>query len=1023
MGVNRGLVVHVGPAESAVALGRSTKALVHGVAEDAAAVRRARADVHRSGLAGRVTLSAFDGRHLPFIDQVANLVVVTTGNGLGTEVARVLAPRGIAVLRSPLTECPQTLGSVDCPLPGWVAYRRTVPADIDDWSHFMHGPDNNAVAADTRVGPPGRLQWVADPKWNREHDMLPGVFSVISERGRLFYILDEGPSGAVDERFPQQFYLHARDAFNGTSLWKLKMGNWYLPRTTWGHLPMKAHRRLVADGDSLYVTMGINEPVSRLDAKTGRTLAVYEATRNAAELIVADGVLLAAIARTNVKALRQQDNDRQHSTAASLGKVATQGQAIVAVDVRTGRTLWQTEPGAVPMTMAADGRHVVYAQQGQTVCRAMKDGKLRWKTPGRARSLVIHKDVVLTATFPRRLTVELKATCMADGKVLWSRTGTHLPNFTMFHIPVDIFVVDDVVWAIGDKLEWRRSGGSGTILGLHYRTGKQVAQISAKGAFGAGHHQRCYPSKATENYMLMGKRGTEFLGLNPGDKPLKYQWVRGVCRYGILPCNGLIYAPPHSCVCSPGSQLTGFNALAPQTGTAPSPSTAADAQPGPAHGHWGKDDDVDSWPMYRADSMRRGTSQTVLPRELAVQWETGFGNRISPPVQAGGRVYVSVVEKHQVAALDAVTGKILWTHRCGGRVDSPPALHKGLVIFGCRDGLVTALRDTDGEVAWQFRAAPSDRRLVARDRLESVWPVLGSVLVINDIVYVASGRALFLDGGIYLYGLEAKTGKVRYRERLAPLDENTDKTMQVSTSHMSGATPRILQADAKQIYMGHIMFDHELKLPAPPGEAMYTMTPRGQDRILPYSGFLDDSGYNRVYWTFRNVYCQYPQDLGRAQLMVRDGNNLYGVRYFWGRGWNSPVFKAGDGYILYERKADDPIKSSDGPHRLALDHYTWHTKIPVRVSAMVAARIKGAGDVAPCLAVAGAPDVVDSKDPLAAFESRKGAVLQLHDASTGEVRQRLPLPSPPVFDGMIAAEKSLVISLQSGEVIRLGPVQ
>jgi len=345
------------------------------------------------------------------------------------------------------------------------------------------------------------------------------------------------------------------------------------------------------------------------------------------------------------------------------------------------------------------------------------------------------------------------------------------------------------------------------------------------------------------------------------------------------------------------------------------------------------------------------------------------------------------------------------------------------VIFGCRDGLVTALRDTDGEVAWQFRAAPSDRRLVARDRLESVWPVLGSVLVINDIVYVASGRALFLDGGIYLYGLEAKTGKVRYRERLAPLDENTDKTMQVSTSHMSGATPRILQADAKQIYMGHIMFDHELKLPAPPGEAMYTMTPRGQDRILPYSGFLDDSGYNRVYWTFRNVYCQYPQDLGRAQLMVRDGNNLYGVRYFWGRGWNSPVFKAGDGYILYERKADDPIKSSDGPHRLALDHYTWHTKIPVRVSAMVAARIKGAGDVAPCLAVAGAPDVVDSKDPLAAFESRKGAVLQLHDASTGEVRQRLPLPSPPVFDGMIAAEKSLVISLQSGEVIRLGPVQ
>lgn len=1023
MGINKGLVIYVGPVEDTVALGRGTEALAHGLAEDAAAVKQARAGLHQSGLVGRVTVSAFDGRRLPFIDQVANLIVVTTGNRLNGEVARVLAPRGIVVLRSPLTDCPTTLSRIDSPVPGWVAYRRTVPDEIDDWSHYMHGPNNNAVAADTRVGPPSRLQWVADPKWNREHDMLPGVFSVISEKGRLFYILDQGLSGAVDERFPLQFYLRARDAFNGTPLWKRKMENWYLPRTTWGHLPMEAHRRLVADGDSLYVTMGINAPVSKLDAKTGQTVAVYDATRNASELIVADGVLLAAISDTSVKALRQQDNDRQHSTAASIGKVVTQGQAIIAVDVQTGKTLWQVEPGAVPMTLAADGGHVVYAQHGQTICRSIRDGKQLWEAPGQARSLVIHKDVVLTATFPRRLSVELKATRIADGKPLWSRTGTHLPSFTMFHIPVDIFVVDDVVWAIGDKLEWRKSGGSGTILGLHYGTGRQVSQIPAKGAFGAGHHQRCYPNKATENYLLMGKRGTEFLGLKPGDRPLKYQWVRGVCRYGILPCNGLLYAPPHSCVCSPGAQLTGFNALAPQTGAAPYPLTTGRAQPGPAYGHWREDDDADNWSMYRADPMRHSTSQTILPQGITIQWETDFGSRITPAVQANGRVYVSVVDKHQVAAIDAATGKVLWTHHCGARVDSPPTVYKGQVVFGCRDGWVTALRDTDGMVVWRFRAAPNDRRLVARDQLESVWPVLGSVLVINDIAYVAAGRSLFLDGGIYLYGLEAKTGKVRYRERLKPLDENTDKTMKVSTSHMSGAALRILQADAKRIYMGHVLFDHKLQLPAPPGEATYTMTPRGQDRILPYSGFLDDSGYNRNYWAFRNFYGQYPQDRGRAQLMVQDGNNLYGVRYFWGRGWNSPVFKAGDGYILYERKADDPIESGDGPHRLALNHYTWHTNIPVRVNAMVVARMKGAAGPSPCLAVAGAPDVVDPVDPLAAFEGRKGAVLQLRDASTGELRHQLPLPSPPVFDGMIAAEQSLVISLQSGKVIRVGSVE
>ncbi len=692
----------------------------------------------------------------------------------------------------------------------------------------------------------------------------------------------------------------------------------------------------------------------------------------------------------------------------------------MAVDVRTGKTRWHVTPGAVPMTLATNGDRAVYAEKEQIVCRSLQEGKTVWTSPARVRSLVIHDDVVLTATFPRKLTVELRATRMADGRTLWSRTGTHLPSFTMFHIPADLFVVNDVVWAIGEKLEWRKSGGSGTILGLHIKTGEQVGAISAKGAFGAGHHQRCYPSKATRNYILTGKRGTEFLGLNPGNKPLKYQWVRGVCRYGILPCNGLLYAPAHSCVCSPGAQLTGFNALAPRTDAAAPPPTAGDAEPGPACGHGQDADDAGGWPTYRADTMRRGASHSVLPRELRVQWETPLGGRTSPPVQADGRIYVSVIDRHRVAALQAATGKILWTHPCGGRVDSPPTASKGLVIFGCRDGWMTALRDTDGDVAWRFRAAPADRRLVARDQVESVWPVHGSVLVVGDVVYAVAGRSAFLDGGLYLYGLEAGTGKVRYRERIRPLDENTDRAVKVSASHMAGAAPRILQADAGQIYMGHVMLDHALKLPGPPAESLWTRTPRGRDRIFPYSGFLDDTGYTRNYWAFRNVYGEYPQDIGRAQLMVQDGNSLYGIRYFWGRGWNSPVFKAGEGYVLYARKADDPIESGDGQHLLATDHYTWHVNIPVRANAMVVARMREADKIRPCLAVAGTPDVVDPEDPLAAFQGRKGAVLQIHDASTGACRQKLPLDAPPVFDGMLAAEQSLVIVLQGGRVIRVG---
>ena len=32
--------------------------------------------------------------------------------------------------------------------------------EIDEWTHYLHGPDNNAVADDTRVGPPRYMQWV-----------------------------------------------------------------------------------------------------------------------------------------------------------------------------------------------------------------------------------------------------------------------------------------------------------------------------------------------------------------------------------------------------------------------------------------------------------------------------------------------------------------------------------------------------------------------------------------------------------------------------------------------------------------------------------------------------------------------------------------------------------------------------------------------------------------------------------------------------------------------------------------------
>ena len=44
--------------------------------------------------------------------------------------------------------------------------------------------------------------------------------------------------------------------------------------------------------------------------------------------------------------------------------------------------------------------------------------------------------------------------------------------------------------------------------------------------------------------------------------------------------------------------------------------------------------------------------------------------------------------------------------------------------------------------------------------MESIWPVHGSVLVLNNTVYFSAGRSSWLDNGIDLYGLDPVTGEL-----------------------------------------------------------------------------------------------------------------------------------------------------------------------------------------------------------------------------------------------------------------------
>ncbi len=89
-----------------------------------------------------------------------------------------------------------------------------------------------------------------------------------------------------------------------------------------------------------------------------------------------------------------------------------------------------------------------------------------------------------------------------------------------------------------------------------------------------------------------------------------------------------------------------------------------------------------------------------------IRWRATMGPTESSPLVAGGRVFVGDW-RGDVVALDAGTGRRIWSFRAGGRVKGAVALSGRRLFFGAYDGRVYALDARNGTLLW--RAAAQDR--------------------------------------------------------------------------------------------------------------------------------------------------------------------------------------------------------------------------------------------------------------------------------------------------------------------------
>ena len=1008
-GVKGGLVVVIGCDSPALLEGlRGAGAyLVHGLDVDPKKVSAARQYLGKKNLYGPVTVSRLRGTQLPYTDSLVNLIVIARNGPKipADEMMRVLAPLGvIADIRKGKTEIT----------------RKPWPAGLDEWTHYLYNAANNAVSGDTVVGPPRGIRWTGGPKYARSHEHFASVSAMVTAGGRIFYIIDEGPISSV--YMPPQWKLVARDAFSGVLLWKKPIADWESHLRGFRSGPPEIGRALVARGEKVYVAPGYAKPVAVLDAATGKELASLRGTEGAGELLLA-GKRLYVLADD----MTRQEYDRRKKwidrTVPKLEiiwrfprtPIRMYGtQRVVSINTDSGELLWKRqfkEPGEImPTTLAVDAGKVCLQTVSHLVCldaasgkdvwrseRAVAKSRFAWSTP----TLVIHDGVVLTIDRAVKdnadksppdkgskwiissggseivQKAQMFAFALDSGKNLW-----RAPYFENYNVPQDVFVIDGAVWTGAV----RRGLDPGFTQGRDLKTGKVTATIAPQKGWG---HHRCYRNKATVRWIIMGRGGMQFVDPK-GGTDRNVAWARGGCQYGVMPANGLIYTPQHSCACSPESLLAGLNALSPRSSAQIGPlplekgsafTEVSDLKSAPAR---------NQWPTYRRDARRSGCQDLTAPSEPGVAWTTKLGAPVTAPVSTGGMVFVAQTDRHNLCALSAANGKRIWTFTADGRIDSPPTISGGLCLFGTRNGAVYCLRTSDGALVWRFGVSPRDRRIFSYGQIESVWPVHGSVLVDSGKVYFAAGRCSFSDGGIRLYALDVKTGKV-----LDKTDVFTGGGRGQADKIRRRVLPDILSLQNGAIWMRGMGVDRNLR---PVKDAAHLFAPRG---------FLDDTWWHRTYWVYAAAigggYTHWP-DVGNAspagRLLSFDGGKLI---YGYGR----MAYRMGGGHVRADMTKDYKLFAEimDPATATKKRRIKWTAQLPFVARSVMLTR--------DAVLVAG------GKSPAESAERHGPGAFWVASREDGSKISACELPAGAVLDGMAMTDAGVFVSTIDGSVVCL----
>ena len=781
-GISSGICSILGCDDGAevLAAASSGRFLVHALDPRDDAVQVVRAAVDAAGLdARRVVVERGGGARLPYADNMVDLVLAVrlTAKDLESispaEIVRALRPGGKAVLGSPAAA-----GAADRPtaqqlevwlkasnvrqfrieddaLGRWAVVTKPVDPGFDSWSHWEHGPDNNPVSLDTVIKAPYRTQWLGLPLYIA----MPAITT--SAGGRLFIAMGHIAHHRREE--PWLNTLLARNAYNGSILWKQKLPDGYL-----------AHRSaFVATDDTFYMIDGAGTACLLLDPETGRQkdrIAIAELPGKWKWMAIQEGILYAlggpqadpaetTIVRSQYTHWSWGELSRGYYTKRAPWGF---GQTLVAYDLKQRKTLWShhTDAPIDSRAMALGGGRVFfYGPDLHVGCLDDRTGQVVWvnrdenvrrlieqpgkglsSTPGfRSACFSLYTPKVLV--FEAQTRMNVVAIAPEDGHLLWQkRKTTNNPN---------VIYVDDHLY-IG-------VGREGNTLAIDPRTGETLEDLGFR-------KRSCARLTATSDSFFC--RGVPE-GLMRYDRRTKKVLFNGAfrpsCNDGVIAANGMLYLGPWACDCNLSVMgrvaLCSAGQFRPDAEAPPADrlekGTAGAAPVEPL-----AVTELD-WPTYRGNVARTAASGAAVSGSLARIWEFLPDGAYQPtaPTAAGGLIFLGG-DDGKIRALDASSGQKKWTFQTAGPIMQPPTIDDGRAYVGSGDGHIYALEATSGRLLWRFRVAPIDRRIMVYGVLTSTWPVHSGVLVQDGVAYAAAGIVDY--DGTYVCALDAKTGQLKW---------------------------------------------------------------------------------------------------------------------------------------------------------------------------------------------------------------------------------------------------------------------